>query len=124
MGPVARAPDILLVTIFPLTGNPDCIRIAWRGTGATLDRLWRLRKIDPPVVHLRRSPESRRVHPGSVLLHPFPRLPRSAGRNIAPEAANPEEVVFVLVPLPVSRDPFDVLTVRLRFRRKFRDGLW
>src|SRR5262249_3755923 len=76
------------------------------------------------LVLLGAGPEPAGPLPAVAALAPRPRDPGPPWRGDAPEAAHPEEAFLVLVPLPVSGNPLDVLAFRLLIPGELLDLVW
>jgi hypothetical protein len=74
------------------------------------------------VFLLRSGPEAGNPLPALVGASPIARHPLALGRRDAPGATDPEEILAIHVPAPVTRDPDDI-AFRFLLRRFFGDGL-
>src|SRR5262249_50878222 len=116
--PVTGAPGVAAVVPDPCSGDP---RLVWRGsldTGALVDRLgWLGQVLD--LIRLGVGPIAADPLVPVVRAIPIPRNPLAAGGQRAPHAAHPQEVIAIVIPGPVSRDPGHVGARRFLIRRNF-----
>ncbi len=73
------------------------------------------------LLHFGTEPEARSPLKTSVSLLPIAGDPTLAGRYIAPTSTYPHEVVMIFAPFVVARNPGDVVSLRLYFRRNLID---
>ena len=122
--PVARTPGIAVFIPHPVSRNPVVVLRRGGDVRAHVDAFWRG---GGDVFHLF-GLGVRPIAGDPLVLGPFKRVPVAGDplafrREIPPDAADPEEIVLVLVPSPVAGDPGDVLTLELLLGRQFFDRL-
>jgi len=118
--PVAWTPNVPALMPSPTAGQPRAVR-RWRGSRGT--DLKRRRRLGQVVYFLHRGVGPVSGSPLIALrgLAPVPGDPLAAGRQGAPYPADPQEVVALVVPCPIARDPGNVVSFRLLIRRQFLD---
>src|SRR5262245_19508478 len=117
--PVARPPPESTFAPDPGARNPD-LSFASVDLGAVLERLGRLRQ-GVHSLSCFRGPQSSHVLASTFSPSPLARHPLAVRRQRAPETAHPEEVLCVVIPGPVTRDPRNVIPFRLLIRWDFID---
>ncbi len=115
--PVAVAPD-------PRAGDPEMFlrRGEFVIRNAGLQRLWGFRKVHR-LGAFDAVPEAGHPVKAVARLRPVSRDPLPVRRNIAPDSADPDELVADVVPCPVAGNPPHVEAVGAEFRWNFLDGL-
>src|SRR5262249_16925220 len=112
-GPPGKAPT----SIKPGAGDVEVV-VGWRGDGwSALQRTRRRRQV-VQIVLVPVGPEAGSPLPAVIDLLPVTRQPATSGRRLSPKAADPNEVLSLIIPLPVARNPLDV-PFRLLVRRDF-----
>lgn len=119
--PVARRPEITFRLPLPMTWHPERVISRLRAAGAALQGGWGLRQIGL-LSGLRRCPVTGHPLVLTAEIIPVSRNPLPIRRNSAPDAADPDKVVRLIVPCPVSRDPKDIISLGTLIRRQFLNG--
>ena len=119
--PETGAPGIAAILPHPTAGQPCLVGRRCGNVGTGFDGRRRLGQVCH-LVRLGIGPV-----PGSPLkalrgLAPITGHPLAARRQIAPDAADPKEILPLVVPAPVAGDPRDVGPLQSLFRRQFFDG--
>jgi hypothetical protein len=120
--PIAWTPTIALIPILPTAGYPIVIHGRLRTRRSAFETGWRIRKIVDLVRSLHR-PEARDPLISTIYFGPVARYPLTIRWDISPYTANPDEVITIIFPRPITGNPLDVVSCGLNFRRNFVDGL-
>jgi hypothetical protein len=75
------------------------------------------------LLHVGCGPKAAGPLPTIVNLGPITDHPPAALRDFAPNAADPDKVVALVVPLPVAGDPLDIVALGPLIGRELFDGL-
>ncbi len=118
--PVAGPPGVSIVPVAPISADPVVLARWRRAVRAGFEAFRRIGQV-LHFLHLDRRPE-----PGNPLIAPARRgpvtgYPAATLRGHSPDAADVNEILPLLVPRPITRNPDYILIHRLGFRRQFFD---
>ena len=120
--PIAGPPAIADVVPHPTSRHPKVTVVGRRRIRTRLQRFWRCEAVRQLIL-LVRNPQAGDPLPVAVRIrvHPIARNPTQPRRQLAPDAANPQEIVAIVVPGPVPWNPDDVVPFRFEVGSDFRD---
>jgi hypothetical protein len=108
--PVAWLPQITRFTVNPGSGHPDMVIGRLRRLRTVFQGRRRFGEIDRFFLLLV-GPVARHPLPLVVDLIPITGDPLPAGRHHPPETGDPQKFVFVVIPMPVTGDPGNVVAI-------------
>jgi hypothetical protein len=118
--PISWPPRIAHVLPDPRAGNPE-VPFGWRfARRSDFKRFWRSGLVFDLFL-IGGRPEAGRPLPTAGRFTPVSRNPATARRNVAPHAADPDEVLALIFPCPIAGNPFDLFALGLLCGRKLVD---
>ena len=121
LGPIARPPLVIVLDPEPATGRPEVVPIRRGDVGALLQTFGRRRQVSE-FLFLDGGPKAGNPLKPILDFGPIAGKPSLIGRDIPPETADPDKVLFFHFPAPIAGNPLHVLARGRRLGRNFIDG--